>query len=99
MGYRLRTSTWAYTAWFEFDWGRNGDPAGAASLPKWDAVVARELYTHVGDSGDEADGESFEWRNVAEEAANHDAIYAPKTGLHDRLVAAIKTGIVKPLLN
>ena len=97
MGYRLRTSDgWAYVCWFRFDWGTGGDPDGKATAPLWDQVVARELYSHVGDSGDAADGERFEWDNLAYDDDQQARIHG-KGGLHDQLVAAVKTGLVKPI--
>lgn len=38
MGYTIRTERWRYTAWFGFDWGKNGDPEGKATVPLFDQV-------------------------------------------------------------
>ena len=74
MGYKLRVDDWAYVAWFEFDWGDGADPTGAASRPVWEKVVARELYSHVGDDGSAAAGEAFEWENLADDAGHADVV-------------------------
>jgi|TARA_B110000208_G_C11596241_1_gene368243 hypothetical protein len=97
MGYRLRVDAWAYVCWFNFSYGVGADPLGLASQPKFNEIVAQELYSHVGDLGDEEDMETFEWENEAYEAKNRGVIYAKTTGLHDRLVAMIKTALVKPM--
>ena len=52
MGYKLRTERWAYIAWMSFDWGEDGDPTGAASVPIFEEISALELYDHEGDTGD-----------------------------------------------
>jgi len=39
MGYSMRTDTWRYTAWFQFD----------GEKPILDTALARELYAHVDD--------------------------------------------------
>lgn len=95
MGYRLRTDVWAYVCWVEFDWGTGGDPRGSATLPKWDRVLARELYTHEGDDGSEDAGERFEWENLADDPAHREVLDA----LHTQLKAAVASGSLKPLLN
>jgi len=93
MGYKLRTSRWAYICWVGFDWGEGADPQGVATRPLWDEVSARELYAHEGDIGDEASRESFEWDNLAHEP-EHAALVKQ---LHTQLVAAVEAGVVKPI--
>ena len=85
MGYSLRTTDWRYSAWFEFDWN--------ATAPVWSNVTARELYSHDGNDGGEAAGESFEYDNLAD-----DSDYAQTVStLHTQLVEAVKTGLVSPM--
>ena len=48
MGYSLRTAEWRYTEWVRWD--------GVKLRPIWDALVGRELYSHVGDDGSDFDG-------------------------------------------
>ena len=62
-------------------------------MPKWDQISARELYDHEGDTGDHASGERFEWENLALQPLYKDTVAA----LHDKLVEAVKTGLVKPM--
>jgi len=94
MGYKLRTTEWAYIAWFEYDYGEGSDPQGKACKPRFEQISARELYTHVGDVGDSASGEKYEWENLAYDAAHADTV----AKLHKQLVAVVKTGLVKPML-
>ena len=93
MGYRLRTDSWAYVCWVDFDWGVGGDPRGNATVPRWDRVLARELYTHDGDDGSQAAGERFEWTNLADEAAHQPTVEK----LHAQLVKAVGSGTVLPV--
>lgn len=86
MGYTLRVNAWRYTAWFKFDWN--------TTTPIWDTIVARELYSHVGDKGDSYSGETFEWDNLVEDAS----MKAVVDGLHANLTAIVKLGLVKPML-
>ena len=92
MGYKLRTDDWAYIAWVGFDWGVGADTQGKASVPTWDAVYARELYSHVGDVGDLASGEKYEYENVADDPGNA-AVVAE---LHAALKVAVDAAAVKP---
>mmetsp|Transcript_3734 Transcript_3734/g.11719 ORF Transcript_3734/g.11719 Transcript_3734/m.11719 type:complete len:192 (-) Transcript_3734:147-722(-) len=91
MGYKLRVADWAYTAWFGFDWGQGADPTGAATVPLWDQVFARELYDHRGDDGTMESGETYEWDNVVNDGANVQLV----SQLHAQLVEAVKTGLEK----
>jgi hypothetical protein len=63
-------------------------------VPKWDRVLARELYTHDGDDGSEEAGERFEWLNLADDAAHQHVVHK----LHAQLVEAVATGTVSPVL-
>ena len=97
MGYKLRTTDWAYTVWFEFDWGQGNDPTGAASRPVVSNVTAAELYDHRGDDGTIASSERFEFDNLAYNASYATLINDPG-GLHDQLLAAMATGLKRPML-
>ena len=97
MGYKLRTEGWAYICWFGFEWGAGGDPKGDATYPLWDEISARELYSHHDDSGTGESGERLEWENLAYEP-EHQALIEGPGGLHAQLVAAVKLGLVKPIL-
>jgi hypothetical protein len=52
-GYTLRTDGWRYTAWFKYDWN--------STAPVWEDIVAKELYSHLGDKGDSDSGEKLEF--------------------------------------
>lgn len=94
MGYKLRTSRWAYVVWVGFDWGVGGDPSGNATKPKWDQISARELYDHDGDDGSAMSGEEYEWTNLA-----HEPKYSTLVSeLHAKLEAVVKTGLVHPIV-
>jgi len=86
MGYTLRVNAWRYTAWFQFDWD--------STTPVWDAIVARELYSHIGDKGDSHSGETFEWENVVQDTSMKPLV----DELHANLTAIVKLGLVKPML-
>jgi hypothetical protein len=93
MGYKLRTESWAYIVWLQFDWGDGADPQGVASKPYYDRIVAQELYDHVGDVGDSHSGEIYEWENLA-----YNQTYAATvTQLHKQVLATIVRGVVKPM--
>merc|ERR1712048_691705 len=94
MGYKLRVSDWAYICWVEFDWGQDGDPHGEATVPLWDRVHARELYSHVGDDGALQSSESYEWHNLAAEPDHADVVQR----LHTQLIAVVEKGLVKPMI-
>ena len=89
---RLRVDNWAYIAWFGFDWGTGADPNGAASVPIYDQVYARELYDHHGDDGTMHSGETLEWDNVVADPANAALV----SQLHTQLVDTIKASLVQP---
>jgi len=95
MGYTIRDELWRYTAWVGFNWGEGGDPRGDATTPKWEEVSALELYDHRGDTGDYESGEKFEWQNLAYDDAHQEVVKK----MHQLLVKAVETGLVKPMLN
>jgi len=93
MGYKLRTAEWAYVCWVEFDWGKDGDPQGQASVPRWDRIRARELYSHIGDDGTSNSTETYEWENLASDPS-HAGIMGD---LHQQLISVVAQGLVKPV--
>ena len=59
MGYSVRTATWRFTAWLDWD--------GAALKADWASVNSTELYDHAGDPGvGIAAFDDFENVNVAD---------------------------------
>ena len=91
MGYALRVDEWRYNAWFNFSYAQ--DENGKVAGPEWDAVLARELYTHEGDDGGREAYETFETVNLAGDPAHA----ATVEKLHAQLIAAVKTGLVPPM--
>ena len=57
MGYSMRTPTWRYTEWVEWD--------GTNLRPRWDALVGAELYDHAHDDGTEGTMDAVEFENLA----------------------------------
>eukprot|EP00051_Salpingoeca_urceolata_P013734 m.173830 g.173830 ORF g.173830 m.173830 type:complete len:732 (-) comp17879_c0_seq2:80-2275(-) len=71
MGYTLRTAEWRYTEWFRW----NGETLSV----HWNETVGVELYSHVGDTGEDFDG----WENVNEAAHNPDVQHKLAKQLRD----------------
>ena len=55
MGYSMRTDDYRYTEWVKWN--------GTKLKPEWDKQVGVELYSHVGDTGNDFD--AFENENIA----------------------------------
>jgi hypothetical protein len=64
MGYSVRTQNWRYTEWFPFN--------DTSLLPEMGTTIARELYDHTADVGDDMDfpGAASDLLNVAEDPAH-----------------------------
>ena len=60
LGYSVRSADWRYTEWFAFD--------GESSKANMGETIAKELYDHRGDQGDDFDG--YEQVNVVGAAEN-----------------------------
>ena len=75
MGYSVRTQDWRYTEWFPFN-----DTTLLADMGPG-TTIARELYDHVADVGDDMDwpGAGSDLLNVAEEPANAATVKALAT--------------------
>jgi len=85
MGYTYRTAEWRYGAWFPYDW--------AATAPDFSKILARELYSHNGDTGSAADAELYENVNLAS-----DPSHAATVGsLHALLVTAVTANLRQPI--
>lgn len=69
----------------DFDWN--------TTEPLFDKIIARELYNHTGDIGDETCGENYEYENLATQPEHQGTI----SKLHEQLVKVVKKGLVKPI--
>eukprot|EP00927_Polykrikos_kofoidii_P031394 TRINITY_DN26_c0_g2_i2.p1 TRINITY_DN26_c0_g2~~TRINITY_DN26_c0_g2_i2.p1 ORF type:complete len:737 (-),score=84.45 TRINITY_DN26_c0_g2_i2:169-2379(-) len=70
VGYTIRTDVWRYTEWVRWN--------GTTLEPDWSTFVARELYSHEGDTG--FDFNAFE--NVCEHKDNPDVVAQLSDKLH-----------------
>ena len=79
MGYTVRTASFRYTEWLQFDCSTQdpmshcADPAHAS--PQWDQLVATELYDHRGAPPYPTDFDASENENVAANVS-HAAVIA-----------------------
>lgn len=87
MGLSIRTLEWRYTLWLRWN--------GAKLAPMWDQdPVGEELYTHVGDAGDDTD--SFENENLASKQS-YEAVKAElRKQLKAGWKAAMPSGDTRP---
>lgn len=85
MGYTYRDAEYRYGAWFNYNWDK--------TEPDFTKVLDRELYTHVGDTGNAQDAETYENVNLAGDP-KHAAVVA---SMHKLMVAAVQESLRPPI--